>query len=456
MRDKTAINKYKRITEDSLYPLLWRMAVPSMIGMIVNAVYNMTDTFFVGKLDRTDLTASVGIVFTFISIVQAVGFWFGYGAGNYVSKQIGAKAPDEADKMTSIGAGLAVITGVAVMLPGIVFIRPLALLLGAGASQELMDATISYLRITILTVPVMLLANVLYNVLRLQGSARDSMTGMLAGMLINIVLDPVFILKLNMGVAGAALASLAGQTAGMLILLAMMGKNGNTAVRLSMVKPEKAYLKVILIGGAPNFSRQGITALSAVILNNIAGQYGNAAIAGMSIASRIVQMGYALVIGFGQGFQPICAINYGAGKYDRIKKSFKQALLTATVFLLVATVIFAFNTDALVRKFSTDEAVIRCAADILRAQCVSLPFMAYYILIGMKLQNTGRFAAATSVTVAQNGIFLVPAVLIFTYMAGYTGLVWCRCVSDICALVFSIVVGIRIENKYLKIQTGVI
>lgn len=456
MRDKASADKYKRITEDKLYPLLWRMAVPSMIGMIVNAVYNMTDTYFVGKLDRTDLTASVGIVFSFISIVQAVGFWFGYGAGNYVSKKIGAKEPDEADKMTSVGAGLAVITGVAAMVPGIVFLRPLAILLGAGTSQGLMDATISYLRITVLTVPVMLLANVLYNVLRLQGSAKDSMTGMLAGMLINIVLDPVFILMLNMGVAGAALASLIGQTTGMLILLSRMGRNGNTAVRLPMAKPEAAYIKEILIGGAPNFSRQGITSLSAVILNNIAGQYGNAAIAGMGIALRIVQMGYALVIGFGQGFQPICAINYGAGKCDRIRKSFKQALLTATVFLIAAAAVFAFNTDALVRGFSTDEAVIRCAADILRAQCVSLPFMAYYILIGMKLQNIGRFAAATSVTVAQNGIFLVPAALIFTYIAGYTGLVWCRCVSDICALIFSIVIGIRIENKYLKIKTGVI
>lgn len=454
MNDKRTDEKYRRITEDKLYPLLWRMAVPSMIGMMVSAIYSMTDTFFIGKLERTELTASVGIVFAFISIVQAVGFWFGYGSGNYVSRQIGAKDYAKADKMTSIGAALAVITGFAAMVSGLIFIKPLAYILGAGSSQSLMDATVSYLRITLITVPVMLLANVLYNVLRLQGSARDSMLGMLAGMLINMLLDPVFILILKMEVAGAALASLCGQLCGMLILLHRMGKGGNTAVRISMARPERAYIKEILKGGAPNFCRQGISSLSTILLNNIAGGYGEAAIAGMSIASRIVQMGYALVIGFGQGFQPICAINYGAGKYERIRKSFMQALATATVFLIAAAGIFALYTDTLAGMFSADEEVLRCAADILKAQCVSLPFMAYYILIGMQLQNIGRFGAATCVTIAQNGIFLIPVALIFTYTAGYKGLVWCRSVSDICALIFSFILGSRISNRYIGRKAG--
>ena len=450
MSGKDSGEKYRHITEDKLYPMLWRMAIPSMIGMIVSAVYSMTDTYFIGKLNRTELTASVGLVFAFISIVQAVGFWFGYGAGNFVSRQIGARKINEADKMTSIASALAVITGIAAMILGFVFIRELAILLGAGTNRRLLDATLSYLRITLITVPVMLLANVLYNVLRLQGAAKDSMMGMLAGMLINMLLDPVFILIFKMGLAGAALASLCGQMCGTILLITRMGKNGNTAVRLSMIKPQFSYIKEILTGGAPNFCRQGISSISAVILNNLAGKYGDAAVAGMSIATRIVHMGYALVIGFGQGFQPICAINYGAGKYERIKKCFKQAWVTATFFLIVAAAVFALWTDELCGMFSVDEAVLKCARDILRAQCISLPFMAYYILIGMQLQNIGRFGAATCVTIAQNGTFLIPIALIMTIAGGYAGLVWCRSVSDICALLFSLVLGSWISSKYIN------
>ncbi|MCR4657707.1 MAG: MATE family efflux transporter [Lachnospiraceae bacterium] len=443
-------DKYRHITEDKLYPLLWRMAIPSMIGMMVSAVYSMTDTFFIGRLGLTDLTASVGIVFAFISVVQAVGFWFGYGAGNYVSRQIGKQRTDEADKMTSIGVGLAVLTGTLVMILGLMFLRPLALLLGAGTSEGLMNATVSYLRITLFSVPVMLTANVLYNVLRLQGAAKESMTGLLAGMLVNMALDPVFILLLNMGVEGAALASFAGQLCGTVILITRTGKNGNTSVHLSQAKPQLSYVKEILAGGAPNFCRQGISSISAVILNNIAGCYGEAAIAGMTISSRIVQTGYALVIGFGQGFQPICAINFGAGRYDRIKTSFKYALATSTIFLIIMTVIFMFGADGLVGIFSKEAAVILTGTDMLKAQCVSLPFMAYYILTGMCLQNIGRFAAATGVTTAQNGTFLIPAAIIFSIVFGYFGLVWCRPFADLCALVFSYIFGGRISRKILK------
>ncbi|MCR5687965.1 MAG: MATE family efflux transporter [Lachnospiraceae bacterium] len=439
--------KYRRITEDSLYPLLWSLAVPSMIGMMVSSVYSMTDTFFISKLDRTDLTASVGVVFAFISVVQAIGFWFGYGTGNHVSKYIGMGLAEEADRMTSVGVFLALAFGCAAMIPGLIFVRQLAVLLGAGAGEGLMSATVAYLRITLLSVPIMLAANVLYNVLRLQGSAKDSMTGLLAGMLINMALDPVFILAFHMGVAGAALASLVGQTCGAAILLGRMGKAGNTAVVISLMRPRPDLIKDILCGGAPNFCRQGISSISSVLLNNIAGGFGEETIAGMTVAMRIISIGYALVIGFGQGFQPICAINFGAGKYGRIKTSFRHALVTSTVFLCVSSaVIFAFAND-LAGVFSSEGAVAAVVADILRSQAVSLPFMAYYILIGMQLQNIGRFGAATAVTVAQNGTFMIPAALLLSYFFGYRGLVCLRPVSDICALVFSMIIGGRIVNS---------
>ncbi|WP_414151303.1 MATE family efflux transporter [Acetobacterium carbinolicum] len=442
--------RYKRITEAKIYPLLWRMALPSMIGMIVSSVYSMTDTFFIGRLDRTELTASVGVAFSFIAIIQAIGFWFGYGSGNYISRQLGKKNAQEAEVMASTGLVLSVVVGVIIHLLGLIFLKPLVLLLGGGISDGMMEATVSYLRITLVSVPFMLAANVLYNELRLQGSARDSMVGLMVGMLLNMILDPILILTFDMGVAGAALASLIGQVCGFFILWYFTGKNGNVPINIRNIKFDFGHLKEILSGGAPNFCRQGISSISTVLVNQAAGAFGESAIAGVTVALRILAMGYALVIGFGQGFQPICAINYGAGKYRRIKEAFRDTLVTATAFLIIATIIIVFKADNLLSLFSSEDAVREIGASILKAQCTVLPFMGYYILIGMLFQNIGRFGAATLVTIAENGTFLIPAVLIMPHFFGLNGLIWCKAVASICAFLFSLVVGTRVWRKDLN------
>lgn len=442
--------RYKRITEAKIYPLLWRMALPSMAGMIVSSVYSMTDTFFIGRLDRTELTASVGVAFSFISIVQAIGFWFGYGSGNYISRQLGKKNAKEAQVMAATGFVLSAVVGIIILLGGLIFLKPLVLLLGGGISDGLMEATASYLRITLISVPFMLGANVLYNELRLQGSARDSMVGFMIGMLINMILDPILIFVFDMGVEGAALASLIGQLCGFFLLWYFAGQNGNIPINIRNSKFDFDHLKEILSGGAPNFCRQGISSISAVLLNQAAGAFGESAIAGVTVALRILTMGYALVIGFGQGFQPICAINYGAGKCYRIKEAFWDTLVTTTAFLIIAATVIVFKAESLLSLFSSENAVREIGVSILKAQCTVLPFMGYYILIGMLLQNIGRFGTATLVTIAENGTFLIPVVLILPLLFGFDGLIWCKPVASVCAFLFSLMVGTRAWRKYLN------
>ncbi len=442
--------KYTTLTTAAIYPLLWKIAVPSMIGMLVSSVYSMTDTFFVSKLDRTDLTAAVGVVFSFISVIQAIGFWFGYGSGNYISRQIGKKDFREAANMASIGFTVASISGIVVMILGLTFIKPLATVLGANTSEALSDAVTQYLRITLITVPMMLISNLLYNQLRLQGSASDSMVGLLVGMLLNMLLDPLFILKFQMGVDGAAIASLIGQSSGAVLLFVSTRKNGNVPVYPFKVKPDFVHMKEILAGGAPNFCRQGISSISGVIMNHAAGGFGEPVIAGMTIALRIMQMGYALVIGFGQGFQPICAVNYGAEKYGRIKKAFLYALGTSTIFLISASALFLNCGQGLILHFSTDTQVVQAAKDFLDAFSFILPFMGYYILIGMLMQNIGRFGRATLITTMENGIFLIPLSFVCPLLFGYTGLVWCKSIASVCSLIFSMLIGIKAWKKYLR------
>ena len=410
--------KINRLTGAPLYPLLVKMAIPSMVGMIVSTVYSMTDTYFVGKLDNVDLTASVGIVFSFVSVIQAIGFWFGYGSGNHISRSIGKKDNETAETMAATGMVLAIITGLIILLLGIPFLDKLSVILGAEAG-ELHAATVRYLRITIFTVPFMLISNVLYNQLRLAGSGKDSMIGLLVGMLLNMILDPIFILVIKMDVAGAAFASMIGQIVGCIVLL-------------------------------PNFCRQGISSISSVMLNNAAALFGNYAIAALTIALRISYIAYALVIGFGQGFQPICLVNYGAKKFGRIRKAFFYALITVSVFLIISVAFIYIKSDYLVQKFTTDKDVSELAIRMIHAQCYVMPFMGFYILCGMFLQNIGQFGKATLVTIAENGTFLIPAMLIMPRLLGLEGLIYCRSAASVAALLLSLVIGIGAWNKYLK------
>lgn len=445
--------RYRELTQGKLYPLLVKMAVPSMIGMMVSTVYSMTDTYFVGRLNDVDATAAVGIVYTFISLVQAVGFWFGYGAGNYISRMLGRRETEKAEIMAAKGVTLALIAAAVILLPGLIFVSPLAALLGGDVSPGTLQATVKYLRITILTVPFMLVSNVLYNELRLAASSKSSMMGLLAGMAVNMILDPVFILGLHMGIEGAAWASMAGQVTGVLLLWRSTQRNGNVPVRLSKGKPDRFHTLEILKGGAPNFSRQGISSLSSVLLNKAAGVFGAAAIAAVTVAVRIAYICYALVIGFGQGFQPVCAMNYGAGQTARVRKAFRLTLMTVTGFLLVsAGAVFLF-ADPLVTRFTTDPEAAAIASRLLKAMLTVMPVMGYYIIIGMLLQNIGRFGAATLVTISENGLFLIPAILAMPGLWGLDGLVWCKPAASLLALMLSIIVGIRAWRKYLGPET---
>ncbi|MCR5721500.1 MAG: MATE family efflux transporter [Lachnospiraceae bacterium] len=449
MTDKREERIFK-FTTAPLFPLVVKMAIPSMIGMLVATVYNMTDTFFVGKLDSEALTASVGVVFAFTSVIQAIGFWFGYGSGNYISRMLGKKNYDEAERMASVGAMTAVAVGMILTAVCLIILGPLISVLGGDTSPELLKATGQYLRITVITIPFMLFSNVIYNQLRLAGAGKSSMIGLLAGMVVNMVLDPLFILKMNMGVKGAAYASLVGQIVGCVILFSETFKPGNVRLYIQKSKPTAFHIKEILTGGAPNFCRQGITSISSALLNNLAGMYGVHVIAAVTVAQRVVYIAYALVIGFGQGFQPVCAINYGASRKDRVRKAFKMTWLTITIFLLVATPILMLNAGALSRAFSAQPEVVEIATRMVKAQCAVLPFMGYYILSGMMLQNIGRFGAATSVTVAENGTVFIPVMVISTYIWGLEGIIYSKPISSVISLLYSILVGTYAWKKYLK------
>ena len=250
-----------------ILPLLVKTAIPTIIGMLISVIYNLTDTFFVGRLHNSAMIAAIGVVFSFTGIMQALGFWFGYGSGNAMAKNIGAQDYAEAETISSIGIVLAIATGVALAIAASIFVVPLAKRIGGNASHDVLIFTVQYLRIIIISVPFSLYAVTLYNQLRLCGNVRDGMIGLLSGMLSNMVLDPLLMFPLNMGFIGAGYATLIGQIIGCIVLTALAKRHGNIPVNIKKARYSKTRIYHILAGGLPNFSRQAITSVALVLLN---------------------------------------------------------------------------------------------------------------------------------------------------------------------------------------------
>ena len=313
--DNAQQRKFKKMTETPVEPLICRMAVPTIISMLITSIYNMADTFFVGRIG-TSATAAVGIVFSLMAIIQAIGFFFGQGSGNYISRKLGAREVEEASRMAATGFFSALLTGAAVMVLGFCFSESFCRLL--GATETIMPYAQDYMRLILIGAPYMTAALVLNNQLRLQGNAFYAMIGLVSGGLLNIALDPLFIFGFGLGISGAALATILSQLVSFFLLL--LGCNraaGNLPIRFRHFSPSLARYRAIVNGGLPSLCRQGLASVATICLNTAAGPFGDAAIAAMSIVTRLTQFAASAVLGFGQGFQPVCGFNYGARRYDR-------------------------------------------------------------------------------------------------------------------------------------------
>lgn len=439
--------RYRTLTTKPVSGIILKMAVPTILGMLVTAIYNMTDTYFVSLLHDVRKTAAVGVIFSFMAVVQACGFLFGHGSGNFMSRLLGKREEEKADEVAATGMVFSVITGIVLAVLGFLLWQPLIQLLGGNKTPELAMACKSYLLCLLPSLPAMTGALTLNNQLRLQGSAKDGMIGMMAGMILNMLLDPIFILEFHMGIAGAGIATTIGQYVTIAILLFMSKKNGNIQIKLQNFRMSREYVKEILGGGSPNFLRQSITSVAAILLNQAAGVYGEEALAAYTITNRITVIAFSVVIGFGQGFQPVCGFNYGAKLYDRVKKAFHFSIFAVTGFLVILTAIQYGKAEALMSIFSDNETVVLTGAKILRYQCISMIFLGYYTIAGMMLQNIGQFFKAAVVSAARQGIFFIPLILILPICFGFEGVILAQPIADILAFLMSLVMGIYVERK---------
>ena len=437
--DKQEI-KHEKMTTTPIPRLVWSLAIPTIISMLISSIYNLTDTFFVGRLG-TQSIAAVGIVISVMALIQAFGFFFGHGAGNFISRKLGSKETGAANQIGSIGFFLAFSFGIVFALVGIIFLEPLSLVL--GSTPTILPYTKDYLRFILLAAPFMMSGLVLNNMLRYQGNAMYGMVGMISGAVVNIGLDPLFIFGLGMGVSGAALATLSSQFVSFVVLLVMNEKSGVVKIRFSFFRPTVYFLKEIFRGGIPSLLRQSLASIAVVFLNTAAGAYGDVAIAALSIVGRVMMFCGMIMIGFAQGFQPVCGFNYGAKLYHRVREAFRYCNVVMLIFLIFGTVIFALFAPQIIAIFRPGDAeVIAIGTRALRFQCISLVLGGFIALSNMMLQTMGMAAKASLIASARQGLFYIPLVLILPKIFGLDGLLLTQVTSDI--LTFSIAVPLSV------------
>ncbi len=450
-KNMTQEEKVTYMTTKAVAPLICELAVPTIISMLVTAFYNMADTFFVGMLN-TQSTAAVGIVFTVMALIQAFGFFYGQGSGNYISRKLGAREYEDARVMASTGFFMAIFTGIIVAVLGLVFLEPLSVFL--GSTPTILPYTKAYLRIILVGAPFIMSSFVLNNQLRFQGSASYAMVGIVTGAIVNVVLDPIFIFLFDMGVAGAALATVLSQMVSFALLCIVSAKGGNIRISFGNFKPSGKLLWEMARGGFPSLCRQGLASVSGMLMNHAAGNYGgihgDAAIAAMSIVTRVSMFANSALIGFGQGFQPVCGMNYGAKKYGRVKEGFWFCVKYSFIFLVLVSLFGGIFSEQIVTVFRKDDAeVIRIGTLALRLQCISFPLSAWIVMCNMMLQSMGRAGKASLVSAARQGVFFIPLIFILTHFFGLLGVQMCQPISDICAFVLSVPIGLG-EIKLIK------
>ena len=433
----TAEQKQKTMLETPIPRLIPKLAVPTIISMLVTSFYNMVDTFFVGKLGDPSATGAVGVVFSYMAILQAISFMIGHGSGNFMSRKLGQGDRESASVMASCAFFYALIAGGVLTALGLTFIEPLSRFL--GSTDTILPYTKEYLRYILIASPYMAASLVLNNQLRFQGSASYAMIGIVAGAVVNIGLDPLLMFVLDMGVSGAAIATAVSQFISFILLFIGTLRGGNMRISLKKFKVKFWVFKEILRGGLPSLFRQGLASISVICLNTVAGGLGgDEAIAGMSIVSRVMMFANSAMIGFGQGMQPVCGFNYGARKYDRVREAFWFCVKWAAIFLALIAVAGFIFAPQITAMFQKDEAVVEVAKWALRFQCVTFVLNAWIVPANMMLQSVGKAFGASLLAASRNGILFLPPLYLLSWWLGMRGLQLAQPVADVCSFLLSI------------------
>lgn len=444
MMEKIENQQYNKMTQTPIWKLILTLSIPTTISMLITNIYNMADTYFVSQIS-VSASGATGIVFALMAIFQAFGFMFGHGAGSNISRNLGQKRIDIAKMFCSTSFFLALFFGLLISFLGLIFIEPLMELL--GSTPTILNDAKTYGLFILISGPAMTVSCVMNNILRYEGKATFAMIGLTFGGIFNMFLDPILMFHLHLGVAGAGLSTAISQYLSAIILIIpfLTGKTV-TKINLQFFTHDFHDIVNIIVTGFPSLVRQGLNSLSTSVLNNVAAIYGDEAIAAMGIVSRCGNLLFSCALGLGQGYQPVCAFNYGAKKYERIKQGFWFTIILGTCVLIVMCSLCYMHSSQVIQLFRKDTTVVSIGSDALRYMCIFLPVLPLSGIGSMLFQSIGKSGRALFIACLQSGFIFIPLLFILPRFFGLTGIE----LSLPLSYVFSGITAIIFAIKFLK------
>ncbi|MBR2647033.1 MAG: MATE family efflux transporter [Clostridia bacterium] len=439
--------QFEKMTKTPMARLIIGLGIPTTLSMMVTSLYNLADTFFVSKIGNDSITAAASNLLALMSIIQAIGFTFGMGSGSIVSRLLGKRDREGADKTASSALAIALVSGLFIMIFGLIFITPMLKLFGSRTADVLRYSK-DYGTYILIAAPFMCMSFVLNNVLRAEGKAVLSMIGLVVGAVVNVSLDPLLIFTAGMGIEGAAIATAASQIISF-IILTIMFLSGKTVVRLRLKSVSRTFSVYgdIIATGFPSFCRQVLASLCTVFLNNAAFQYGveaygekggDAAQAALGVVQKVFMLAFSISLGVGQGYQPVLGYNYSAKRFDRVRSAYLFTLGFSTAVMTVFAVCCAIVAPQLMEVFELSKDATKIGLLALRLQCICMPLLPTNFMIGLTYQVVGNKAIASLLSISRQGLFYIPAVLIMPRIFKLLGVQSCQSLSDFLAFFFAL------------------
>lgn len=443
--------KMELLGSTSIPKALLAMGIPTMIGMLVNAFYNLVDAYFVGGLGESQMGA-ISVVYPLGQIVVGLGLLFGNGAASYISRLLGRGDKENADKVASTALYSSVSVGAVIIIISMVFLHPILKLL--GATDSILPYAATYAGIYIVSCIFNVFNVTMNNIVTSEGAAKTTMCALLTGAVLNIALDPLFIYVFDLGVTGAAIATAISQVVSTCVYLTyIFRKKSVFHFRVKDCTYTKETMSEIFKIGIPTLVFQILTSVSISLINNAAGDYGDSAIAGMGVVTRLISMGSLSVFGFIKGFQPIAGYSYGAKKFDRLREAIKTSILWSTAFCVIFGVILALFPAAIVSQFTKGDAeMIRIGATSLRANGISIMFFGFYTVYSSLFLALGKGREGFILGACRQGICFIPVILLLPIVWGLNGILYAQPIADVLSAAITVFMAIPLHKKLNEMQ----
>lgn len=443
--------KMELLGSTSIPKALLAMGIPTMVGMLVNAFYNLVDAYFVGGLGESQMGA-ISVVYPLGQVVVGLGLLFGNGAASYISRLLGRGDKENADKVASTALYSSVSVGAVIIIISMVFLHPILNLL--GATDSILPYAATYAGIYIVSCIFNVFNVTMNNIVTSEGAAKTTMCALLTGAVLNIALDPLFIYVFDLGVAGAAIATAISQIVSTCVYLTyIFRKKSVFHFRVKDCTYTKETMSEIFKIGIPTLVFQILTSVSISLINNAAGDYGDSAIAGMGVVTRLISMGSLSVFGFIKGFQPIAGYSYGAKKFDRLREAIKTSILWSTVFCVIFGVILALFPTAIVSRFTKGDAeMIRIGAASLRANGISIMLFGFYTVYSSLFLALGKGREGFILGACRQGICFIPVILLLPMVWGLNGIMYAQPIADVLSAVITVFMAIPLHKKLNEMQ----